>query len=169
MKFYAHLILAIAALFLIAACSSDDDAASGLTATEGNGVAELTGVPSFSPDPVSIDSAVTVSVPVDSDTTHVRIDIGVYTSATSTLAIYGQSGLTAVTAGATNGVDVTVSSSMSAVTGTYVASVVTCSDGSCLLGSAGRWYVPGSTYTVLNLVDASLVSSGVAVPTFTVQ
>lgn len=45
--------------------------------TDGDGEAELAGVPSYAPSPVSAEeSVVTVSVPVDSDTTDVLIRVG---------------------------------------------------------------------------------------------
>lgn len=45
--------------------------------TNGDGEAELTDVPSYAPDPVSAEEGmVTVSVPVDSDTTDIMVRVG---------------------------------------------------------------------------------------------
>jgi len=167
------ILLAIIPLmaFALSSCggdaeTKDDGVGADITATDGDGIPEMNGQPTFSLSSVVIDTPIDVNVTVDSDTTYVSVEVGIYDGAT--FNIYGSSGTVAVTPGITNAVSVTPSSFMSAVPGTYVASVITCNAATCLMGNPGRWYTPGNTYMILNLVDISLVEATSVVPnTFT--
>ncbi|MCH8882741.1 MAG: hypothetical protein IIA41_04485, partial [SAR324 cluster bacterium] len=64
-------ILFIAAGLALSGCEESDDSSSSggsLSFTDGDGIAETTDAPSFSPSTVTAGSDVTVTVSVDSDT-----------------------------------------------------------------------------------------------------
>ena len=138
-----------------------------ISATDGDGIPELTANPSVSPATVAIDSNVTVNVTVDNDTTHATVAVGIFDG--TTFFVYGQTLAAAVTPGGTTGVAVTVSSGFGAVPGTYIADITTCAGGLCTLGNPGRYYSAKSTYWVLDLMTFGLVGITTSVPpTFTV-
>lgn len=67
------IIIATALLLAIGGCSSDDTTAASLPFTDGDGNAELTGVPVLPASLSTSDTAIDVGYPVDSDT--VKVDV----------------------------------------------------------------------------------------------
>ena len=177
------LVYAAMAFALVAAsCSDDDDPApaavtstggGGGTAfpyTDGNGIAEVKTVPSFTPSSLSIGGTVTVSFPVDSDTNYVQVLIGFVDVGTTNFNVYGFTGTVAVTLGTTAAIPVTVASTPSPVAGTYSAWILACPGTPCTFGQPGRNYFPADTYIIADLANATfLETTTVTPPTFTVQ
>ena len=167
--------------FVGASCNDDDvvitatttptttPTATAFTYTDGDGIAEVKAVPSFSPSSLSVGSTVTVSFPVDSDTTYVQVWIGPYDGSTFN-NIYGASGTVAATPGTTSNIPVLVSSALNAVPGTYSAQLFACPGTPCEYGQPGRYYFPQATYIKANSATLSFVeTTTVTPPTFTVQ
>lgn len=105
----------VATALAFGACGSDDDAAPPPPAptvsfpfTDGDGIPELREFPNFSPSIVSRGSNVTVDVHVDSDTTDVQVDLGMFDSVLNQTFLTIFSGVRSVTPGAVNGITIMV-------------------------------------------------------------
>ena len=137
--------------------------------TNDDGIPELREFPNFSPLIVSRGSSVTVDVHVDTDTTEVQVDLGMYDSVLIQTFLTIDSGVRSVTPGAVNGITILVP--FSEPTGTYVARIATCLDDFCVVGtSVGRSYVPFAIYQIFDLAAGSFLGNIFDAPTeFTVQ
>lgn len=176
--FALPLIIFTALILTIGGCSSDDTAAS-LSATEGDGIAELTGVPVFADSTLSTSaSTLNVSIPVDSDTAFLDVYLHPVGDSDTTVASANNQ---SVTASATNVIALTVISAPTAGTAYYIELVV-CDSGTttCLFTSdLGNFdandtgYIDADpttgVYQKLSFSPSSSTSTGVGIPTVTAE
>ena len=148
----------------------------GLTSTDGDGKAELTAVPTYSPTTVlTTDLTMTVNVPVDSDTKFLLVVVGSYTTgAPGTMTVEGSGSASIVTPSVHT--EAVIIDLFGLTAGTRHAQVFACpaSSGSCpSAGSNEVWYVdsdtaPG-TFVKVDVSGGSSTETGVSIPTFTAQ